>query len=217
MDYKLTRRARIALAILLGGIIMTISATDTARPEAAATPEEARQFIEKAETRLLDLMIKAQRNKRIELDDLRAVAAGCAHCQAVGTSISTTLDARYGNHEVQDVNLNGHTPNMVDIDTRTLDLGRYFTPSEDRHAAYVCIIGASLVDQFFPAENPVGRTIRTGSLEFRVSEKGGVSVYGLGRFPVTLYYEQWTRLLDQADQLRSFLEENKSKLKLKGQ
>jgi hypothetical protein len=58
---------------------------------------------------------------------------------------------------------------------------------------------------------------RQGALEFRVSEKGGVSVYGLGRFPVTLYYEQWTRLLDQADQLRSFLEESKSKLKLKGQ
>src|SRR6476646_9867566 len=58
-------------------------------------------------------------------------------------------------------------------------------------------------------------TKRTGSLEFRVSEKGGVSVYGLGRFPVTLYFEQWTRLLDQADNLRAFLEENKSKLKLK--
>jgi hypothetical protein len=58
---------------------------------------------------------------------------------------------------------------------------------------------------------------RTGALEFRVGEKGGVSVYGLGRFPVTLYYEQWIRLLDAAKDLRSFLEENKSKLKLKGQ
>ncbi len=56
---------------------------------------------------------------------------------------------------------------------------------------------------------------RSGSLEFRVGEKGGVSVYGLGRFPVTLYYEQWIRLLDAAPDLRSFLEENKSKLKLK--
>jgi hypothetical protein len=56
---------------------------------------------------------------------------------------------------------------------------------------------------------------RTGSLEFRVGEKGGVSVYGLGRFPVTLYYEQWQRLLGAADKLREFLEENKSKLKLK--
>jgi len=56
---------------------------------------------------------------------------------------------------------------------------------------------------------------KSGRLEFRVSEKGGVSVYGLGRFPVTLYYEQWARLLDASDGLRSFLEENKTKLKLK--
>jgi hypothetical protein len=58
---------------------------------------------------------------------------------------------------------------------------------------------------------------RTGALDFRVGEKGGVSVYGLGRFPVTLYYEQWIRLLDTSKELREFLEENKSagKLKLK--
>lgn len=56
---------------------------------------------------------------------------------------------------------------------------------------------------------------RTGQLEFRVGEKGGVSVYGLGRFPVTLYYEQWVRLLDSAAPLRAFLEENKSAGKLK--
>jgi hypothetical protein len=58
---------------------------------------------------------------------------------------------------------------------------------------------------------------RSGALEFRVGEKGGVSVYGLGRFPVTLYYEQWIRLLDIAGDLRAFLDENKSagKLKLK--
>jgi hypothetical protein len=56
---------------------------------------------------------------------------------------------------------------------------------------------------------------RAGNLEFRVGEKGGVSVYGLGRFPVTLYYEQWVRLLDAAKDLRAFLEDNKDKLKLK--
>ena len=56
---------------------------------------------------------------------------------------------------------------------------------------------------------------RTGSISFKVSDKGAVSVYGLGRFPVTLYYEQWIKLLDRAQDLRDFLEENKSKLKLK--
>ncbi len=54
-----------------------------------------------------------------------------------------------------------------------------------------------------------------GSIDFRIGAKGGVSVYGLGRFPVTLYYEQWIRLLDQADALRTFLETHKSSLKLK--
>ena len=58
-------------------------------------------------------------------------------------------------------------------------------------------------------------TKRQGSLEFRVGEKGGVSVYGLGRFPVTLYYEQWVRLLEASGELREFLEKNKSRLKLK--
>ena len=58
---------------------------------------------------------------------------------------------------------------------------------------------------------------RGGQLDFRVGEKGGVSVYGLGRFPVTLYYEQWIRLLDASKELRAFLEEQKSagRLKLK--
>ena len=56
---------------------------------------------------------------------------------------------------------------------------------------------------------------KSGKLEFKVSEKGGVSVYGLGRFPVTLYYEQWTKLLDVGEELRAFLEANKSRLKLK--
>ena len=56
---------------------------------------------------------------------------------------------------------------------------------------------------------------KRGTLDFKVSEKGGVSVYGLGRFPVTLYYEQWIRLLDQAQQIRDFMEANKGQLKMK--
>lgn len=58
-------------------------------------------------------------------------------------------------------------------------------------------------------------TRRSGKLDFKVGEKGGVSVYGLGRFPVTLYYEQWIRLLDGSPELRTFLEENKAQGRLK--
>jgi hypothetical protein len=58
---------------------------------------------------------------------------------------------------------------------------------------------------------------RPGQLRLKVSEKGGLSVYGLGRFPVTLYKEQWIRLLDQADEIKSFLKENDQLLKAKQQ
>ena len=60
-------------------------------------------------------------------------------------------------------------------------------------------------------------TEKSKDLGFKVSEKGGVSVYGLGRFPVTLYYEQWLRLLaaDNVANLLAFLEANRSQLKTK--
>ncbi len=51
----------------------------------------------------------------------------------------------------------------------------------------------------------------------KVSEKGAVSVYGLGRFPVTLYQEQWTKLLGLSDDIKAFIEEHKSQLKAKGE
>lgn len=56
---------------------------------------------------------------------------------------------------------------------------------------------------------------RRGATALKVSEKGAVSVYGLGRFPVTLYKEQWVKLLDMADEIRSFIAENQSRLKAK--
>jgi hypothetical protein len=58
---------------------------------------------------------------------------------------------------------------------------------------------------------------KPGQLRLKVSEKGGLSVYGLGRFPVTLYKEQWIRLLDHAEEIKSFLKENDPLLKAKQQ
>jgi hypothetical protein len=56
---------------------------------------------------------------------------------------------------------------------------------------------------------------RPGQLRLKISEKGGLSVYGLGRFPVTLYKEQWKRLLDHADEIKTFLQQNEQQLKTK--
>ena len=52
-------------------------------------------------------------------------------------------------------------------------------------------------------------------MSLKVSEKGGVSVYGLGRFPVTLYKEQWTKLLDMSDEIRTFIAAHDHELKTK--
>src|SRR5689334_4984868 len=64
-------------------------------------------------------------------------------------------------------------------------------------------------------ENEALKNRGSKAISMKVSEKGGVSIYGLGRFPVTLYREQWLRLLDMADDIRSFIAENESKLKAK--
>jgi len=65
------------------------------------------------------------------------------------------------------------------------------------------------------AENEALRASTRRGGQLRVSDKGGVSVYGLGRFPVTLYKEQWRRLLDMADEIRAFIREHESELKSK--
>ena len=65
------------------------------------------------------------------------------------------------------------------------------------------------------AENEALKRRNSKGVSLKVSEKGGLSVYGLGRFPVTLYKEQWARLLDMADDIRAFLRDNDAQLKSK--
>ncbi len=65
------------------------------------------------------------------------------------------------------------------------------------------------------AENASLKARGSKGTSLKVSEKGGVSVYGLGRFPVTLYQEQWLKLLDMAEDIRAFIKENEGKLKKK--
>jgi hypothetical protein len=65
------------------------------------------------------------------------------------------------------------------------------------------------------AENEALRAKVSRPTSIRVSEKGGVSVYGLGRFPVTLYKEQWLKLLSMTDEIKKFIAENESRLKVK--
>src|SRR5436309_3142100 len=93
------------------------------------------------------LYSKAQRNKFFYPDDLEALAQNCGHCQLVGATLNTGVSLRYENRELDDATMNGHTPTMASIDTRTVQLGRYFTDVEDRHASAVCLIGDRVVQE----------------------------------------------------------------------
>src|SRR5260370_8011200 len=57
---------------------------------------------------------------------------------------------------------------MIDIDTRSIESGRYFTPAEAEHRTNVCLIGSSLAEQLFPSVHSVGKPLRIGSEEFTV-------------------------------------------------
>ena len=65
------------------------------------------------------------------------------------------------------------------------------------------------------AENAALKKVGSKGVSMKVSEKGGLSIYGLGRFPVTLYKEQWTKLLDMSEDIRTFLKEHDAELKTK--
>jgi hypothetical protein len=64
-------------------------------------------------------------------------------------------------------------------------------------------------------ENAALKKGAASGLRLKVSEKGAVSVYGMGRFPVTLYKEQWLKLLDMSDEIRAFIAANEAQLKTK--
>jgi hypothetical protein len=66
------------------------------------------------------------------------------------------------------------------------------------------------------AENERLKRTQSRGITLKVSEKGGVSVYGMGRFPVTVYKEQWIKLFDMADEIRAFVRDHESELKVKG-
>jgi putative ABC transport system permease protein len=115
-----------------------------------------------------NIIVKALKYKKIDLDDVNAVIEACTACQEVGATASGNVHVRSSDKEVSDVSLYGQTANMAYIDTRTVELGRYFTPSEVEHHAAVCLIGDTLVQQLFPGRDPVGNTIRVGNDELLV-------------------------------------------------
>ena len=126
------------------------------------------------------VIVKALRNKRVYMEDFFAVRDGCPDCRIIGASGNVALRAKFQNLELQDVNMSGQTASMGEIETRTIEIGRRFTETEDQRAVPVCLIGSTLREKFFPEQDPTGRVIKLGGQDFTVIglyEKGG-SVLG---------------------------------------
>jgi putative ABC transport system permease protein len=113
-------------------------------------------------------LTKAQRNRFFYPDDVQALADNCAACQWVGATLNSSTALRYRDRSLDDASIYGHTPTMATIDTRTVQLGRYFTEVEDRHASDVCVVGDRVVQEFFPDTEPLGKTIRAEGTEFTI-------------------------------------------------
>jgi putative ABC transport system permease protein len=124
--------------------------------QVARTPFAATDF---------DLIQKALKHRKFEIESVAHVAEHCRNCSLVGASGSTTARARFRDQELRDVQIIGHTPNMYSIDTRAVELGRYFTEAENARSSPVCLIGDTLRQQFFPGADPLNRTIHIANVD----------------------------------------------------
>jgi putative ABC transport system permease protein len=117
----------------------------------------------------LNVAIRAMHYRKFGIEDVQAVAVHCPDCDRVGASVSLAGSARYEGTEVRDIDIIGHTQSMDAIDTRVVEQGRYFTPTEESHRVPVCLLGADVRERLFPAGTPaIGHLIRLDGRDFSV-------------------------------------------------
>jgi putative ABC transport system permease protein len=117
-----------------------------------------------------------RRNKRLTWDDYLWVQRYCAGCTDVGAQVQNTVDLKQNGVEFPSSLLFGSSANMLNIEDKTIDEGRFFTPDEVERSALVCVIGADIREKFYPGTEALDRTIKIAGLPFRivgVEEKRG--------------------------------------------
>ena len=116
--------------------------------QAARTPFATTDF---------QVVLKALKYKKVTVEDYAVIRDTCVDCRMTGATATATTHARLGEEDLADVNMIGQTQNMEDIDTRSIEGGRYFSPVEEQRATRVCVIGATLRDRLFGGGNPIIR------------------------------------------------------------
>jgi putative ABC transport system permease protein len=146
----------------------------------------------------IDAFIRSFRRKDITWDNYLYLKDNLRHAQRIGAQASASSSARFGNLEVEDTRVEGATANMMDIGSRELEDGRFFTEQEFHFARPVCVIGWDLRDKLFPGRDPVGRTVRIGASAYRIlgycKKMGGIPGFSQDNFvviPLTDYFKRF--------------------------
>jgi len=109
-----------------------------------------------------------RRNKRLNWDDYEWVRDHCPSCSEVGAGTGSGTDLRQDGIEFIGAQVFGHTANMVEIEEKTIEFGRYITDDEVQRSALVVVLGSDIKEKFFPNQDPIGKTLKVRGLPMRV-------------------------------------------------
>lgn len=117
-----------------------------------------------------------RRNKDVTWDEYQYIRDNCKMCLMIGAAMQSGTEINQNGIEMPSVRISGVTANMVDIEDKTINQGRFFSDAEVERSAKVCVIGTDVQEKFFPNQNPVGQTIRVRGVPLQiigVEEKRG--------------------------------------------
>ena len=149
-------------------------------------------------TNLKDFLEAQRRNKKITMEDFEYLRTRLALAEEVGAIDGRVAEVRAGRQSLEDINVRGVTPNMVNIFREKVEVGRYISEPDYERRALVAFVGTDIVDQLFPQVDPIGSTLLIDGLPFEVvgvAEKVG-SVFGQSQdnfvnLPLSTYLKIW--------------------------
>jgi putative ABC transport system permease protein len=124
-----------------------------------------------------------KRNPEVRSEDAEAIRRHCASCDQVGIEAHKEVRVRYQNRSLEQIDMGGMTPNIMEIEGHHVEQGRSLTEWEDEHSRFVTVIGYEVAEKLFPGADPIGKDLQIGDHWFTVvgvGEKRG-TVFGFSR------------------------------------